>query len=159
MTNKEIARIFKRIAGLLELKGENSFKIQAYRKGASAIEQLPVEAAILLKEQKLKDIPGIGDILLKKITEIVETGKLEFYEKLKANFAEPLLLFMDIPGVGPKTAQKLYNELNINTIDELENAITSGRIADMPHIGRKTAENILNNLLNQLFRPVVNRRY
>lgn len=146
MTNKEIARILKRIAGILELKGESPFKIQAYRKGASAIEQLNVEAAVLLQEQKLGNVPSIGDALVKKIAEMVDTGQLQFYKKLTTDFPEPILLFMDIPGVGPKTAQRLFSELNINTIEELENAITSGKLDNMPHLGAKTAENILHNI-------------
>lgn len=146
MTNKEIARILKRIAGILELKGESPFKIQAYRKGASAVEQLNVEVSVLLKEQKLKDVSGIGDALVKKITEMVETGQLQFYKKLATDFPEPILLFMDIPGVGPKTAHKLFSELNVNTIEELENAITSGRLANISHLGAKTTENILHNI-------------
>jgi DNA polymerase (family 10) len=84
MNNKEIARVFQDIADLLELKGENLFKIRAYQKAARSIEHLPVEVERLAAEDKLREIPGVGEAITKKITELVTTGKLGFYEKLKA---------------------------------------------------------------------------
>jgi DNA polymerase (family 10) len=84
MNNKEIARVFQDIADLLELKGENPFKIRAYQKAARAIEHLPVEVERLVAEDKLREIPGVGEAITKKITELVTTGRLGFYEKLKA---------------------------------------------------------------------------
>ncbi len=84
MNNKEIAKVFQDIADLLELKGENPFKIRAYQKAAHFIEYLPVEVEGLAAEDKLKQIPGVGEAITKKITELVTTGKLGYYEKLKA---------------------------------------------------------------------------
>ena len=84
MNNKEIAKVFQDIADLLELKGENPFKIRAYQKAARSIEHLPVEVEGLAAEDKLREIPGVGEAINKKITELVTTGKLGFYEKLKA---------------------------------------------------------------------------
>ena len=86
MNNIEIARVFQDIADLLELKGENPFKIRAYRKVVRSIEHLPVEVEQLVKEDRLKEIPGAGEAIIKKITELVTTGKLDYYEKLKADF-------------------------------------------------------------------------
>ena len=84
MKNSEIARVFEDIADLLELKGENVFKIRAYQKAVRSIEHLPVEVEQLAKEDRLKEIPGVGEAITKKITELVTTGRLEYYEKLKA---------------------------------------------------------------------------
>ena len=86
MKNAEIAAVFQDIARLLELKKENIFKIRAYRKAAQSIEELPVEAEQLAREDRLREIPGAGEAITKKITEMVNTGRLEFYEKLKTEF-------------------------------------------------------------------------
>ena len=88
MKNTEIARVFQDIADLLELKEENQFKIRAYQRVVRSIEHLPVEVEQLVKEDRLKEIPGVGEAITKKINELVTTGHLEYYEKLKAEFAE-----------------------------------------------------------------------
>ena len=90
MNNKEIAGVFKDIARLLELKGENPFKIRAYQKAARAIEHLPVELEQLVGENRLQEVPGVGEAIAKKITELVNTGYLEYYEKLKAEFPQEI---------------------------------------------------------------------
>jgi len=84
MKNREVAQVFADIAHRLELKKENIFKIRAYRRVARSIEELPVEVEQLAKEDRLEEIPGAGEAITKKITELITTGKLEYYEKLKA---------------------------------------------------------------------------
>jgi DNA polymerase (family 10) len=84
MNNQEVAKVFEDIAHRLELKKDNIFKIRAYRKVARSIEQLPVEIGQLVREDRLKEIPGAGEAIAKKITELITTGRLEYYEKLKA---------------------------------------------------------------------------
>ncbi len=88
MKNSEIARVFQDIAHLLKLKKDNIFKIRAYEGVAGSIEQLPVEVEQLVRENRLKEIPGVGEAITKKLTELVNTGRLEYYEKLKAELAE-----------------------------------------------------------------------
>ena len=88
MNNKEIAKVFQDIADLLELKEENPFKIRAYQKAVRSIEHLPVEVEQLVDKDKITEIPGVGEAITKKITELVNTGKLDYYEKLKAEFAK-----------------------------------------------------------------------
>jgi DNA polymerase (family 10) len=144
--NAEIAKVFQDIADLLELKEENPFKIRAYQKAARSIEHLPVEVEQLVREDKLKEIPGVGEAIAKKITELVTTGRLEYYEKLKAEFPEGISTLLDVPGIGPKTALLLSNELNIKSIDELEAAIVGGKVARLYRMGDKTAENILHQI-------------
>ena len=146
MNNKQIARVFEDIADLLELKGENPFKIRAYQKVVRSIEHLPVELEQLVKEDRLREVPGVGEAINKKITELVTTGKLEYYEKLKAEFPEGLSTLLSIPGVGPKTAMLLSTELGVTSADELEAAIVGGEVARLYRMGDKTAENILHQI-------------
>ena len=88
MNNKQVAKVFQDIADLLKLKKENPFKIRAYQKVAREIKELSVEVEQLVREDRLKEIPGVGEAITKKITELVTTGKLDYYEKLKADFPE-----------------------------------------------------------------------
>jgi DNA polymerase (family 10) len=88
MTNNQIAKVFEDIAEMLKLKKDNIFKIRAYQKVAHSIGELVVELEQLVKEDRLKEIPGVGEAIAKKLTELVTTGKLEYYEKLKAEFSE-----------------------------------------------------------------------
>ena len=146
MKNSEIVKVFQDIADLLELKGENQFKIRAYQKVVRSIEHLPVEVEQLVAEDKLKKVPGVGEAITKKITELVTTGHLDYYEKLKAEFPEGISTLLDIPGVGPKTAMLLSSELGIRSADELEAAIVSGKVASLPRMGDKITENILRHI-------------
>jgi len=145
MRNTEIAKVFYDIAELLELDGENQFKIRAYQRAARVIEHLPKELEIMLREgEDLKSIPGVGDAIAKKITELLTTGKLEYYEKLRSRYPEGIGTLLEIPGIGPKTALRLVNELGITSLDELEKAVLDGRVARLFRMGQKTAENILH---------------
>jgi DNA polymerase (family X) len=146
MKNTEICKILNDIADMLEIKGENPFKIRAYQKAALSLEQLPVEAEQLVREDKLKGIPGVGEAISRKITELVTTGRLEYYENLRAGFPPGISTLLDIPTIGPKTALLLSKELDIKTVDELEAAIVSGRVAALPRMGEKTAQNILRQV-------------
>ena len=135
------------IADLLELKGENAFKIRAYQKAARAIEHYPKEIRIMLDEgENLRSIPGVGEAIAKKTTELVTTEKLGYYENLKAEFPEGITNLLAIPGIGPKTANRLSSELGISSVDALEQAIQSGRVAKLFRLGDKTANNILQQI-------------
>jgi len=146
MKNNEVANVFQDIADFLEMKGETPFKVRAYQKAVRSIEHLPVELEQLMKEGKLREVPGVGEAIAKKITELLTTGRLEYYEKLRAEFPEGVITLLDIPGVGPKTAVKLSTELGIRSVEELETAILEGRVAKLFRLGDKTAENILRHL-------------
>ena len=155
MNNKQIAKVFEDIADLLELKGENVFKVRAYQKAARAIEQSPVEVEQLVKEERLREVPGVGEAIAKKTIELVQTGKLEYYESLKAEFPPGLSALLDIPGIGPKTAMLFSKDLGVTSVDELEKALVEGKVAQLPRMGEKTAENILRHI--QAFRRKTQR--
>ena len=146
MKNSEIAKVFQDIADFLELKGEIPFKVRAYQKAVLSIEQVPVGLEQLMKEGRLKEVPGIGDAIAKKITELLTTGRLEYYERLRAEFPEGIIALLDIPGIGPKIALRLSTELGIRSVEELEAAIVEGKVASLFRLGDKTAENILRHL-------------
>jgi DNA polymerase (family 10) len=146
MKNSEVAKVFQDIADFLEMKGEIPFKVRAYQKAVRSIEHLPVELEQLMREGKLREVPGVGEAIAKKITELLTTGRLEYYEKLRAEFPEGVITLLDIPGVGPKTTVKLSTELGIRSVEELETAILEGRVARLSRLGDKTAENILRHL-------------
>jgi len=147
MKNAAIAKVFQDMADLLELKGENKFKIRAYQRAARAIEYLPKEIEVMLDEgEDLQTIPGVGEAIAKKSIELVNTGKLGAYEELKAQFPEGITRLLEIPGIGPKTANKLSTELGIQSVEELEKAIEDGRVAKLFRLGDKTAENILQQI-------------
>jgi len=145
--NSDIAQVFSEIADLLEIKGENKFKIRAYHQASRTIEQLLVEIEQMVKEgQSLQEIPGVGEAIAKKTLELVTTGRLRYYDELKAEFPEGISALLVIPGIGPKTAIRLGNELGVNSIDDLESAILDGRVAGLPRLGDKVAENILHQI-------------
>lgn len=147
MKNSEIAKVFNDIADLLELKGENAFKIRAYQKAARAIEHYPRELKAMLEQgEGLRNIPGVGEAIAKKTTELVTTGKLGYYENLKAEFPEGITNLLSIPGIGPKTANKLSSELGVTSVEQLEQAINDGLLAKVFRLGDKTADNILQQI-------------
>ena len=140
MDNAELARVFDDISLLLEVKRDSPFKIRAYRTAARAIAAHPVELRDMLGQGgDLKDIPGIGEAIAKKTTELLTTGKLEFFEKLKQSVPVGVLELMQIPGIGPRTAALLATELGIASVDELADALNSGAVARLPGLGEKTA--------------------
>jgi len=146
MNNAAIAQVFQDMAELLELKEENPFKIRAYQKAARTIESLPVELEQLMNEGRLREIPGVGEAIAKKITELLTTGKLEVYEKLRSESPAGVTTLMAIPGIGLKTALRLSKELGISTVDELEKAVVAGKVASLYRLGDKTAANIMRHI-------------
>ncbi|MBN2463991.1 MAG: DNA polymerase/3'-5' exonuclease PolX [Dehalococcoidia bacterium] len=147
MKNTAIAKVFQDMADLLELKGENVFKVRAYQRAARTIEHLPKEIEIMLQEgENLQAIPGVGEAIAKKTVELVNTGKLRVYEELKSEFPEGITTLLEIPGIGPKTANRLSNELDIKSVDDLEKAIKEGQVAGLFRLGDKTADNILQQI-------------
>jgi DNA polymerase (family 10) len=146
-TNEEIAELFDNMGALLEIKGDSVFKTRAYQRAARTIGQLssPLSQAVA-DGQNLKEIPGIGNAISDKIHELFKTGKVSTYERLKQELPQGVLSLMDIPGIGPKTAMAMGRDLGISSLEEVEQAATDGRIASLPRMGKKAAENILRHL-------------
>jgi DNA polymerase (family 10) len=145
MKNQEIAHIFNGIADILEIRGENPFRIRAYRRAAQNIEGL-AEDVTGIHEAELKKIPGIGQDLADKIQEYIKTGHLVFYEKLKKEVPSGLVEMLHVPGLGPKTVKMLFEKIKIMTIDDLERLAKKGRLKGLPGIQKKTEENILKGI-------------
>jgi len=146
MRNKELADIFTQIGDILEIVGENPFKVRAYRRVALLLENMPEEIERVYAEGRLEELPGIGEGIAKKIRELLETGKLKYFEELKAQIPEGLTELLKIPEVGPKTVQLLWKELGVTNIEELKKALDSGRIRELPGMGAKKEENIRHGL-------------
>jgi DNA polymerase (family 10) len=146
MNKDQIAEVLVNIGTLLELKGENPFKSRAYQNAARALEGLAEPVDKLVAEERLSEVKGIGDGILKKIVELVKTGKLAYYEDLKASTPPGLVLMLEIPGVGPKKIKAIHDELKIETIEELEAACKDGRVAKLKGFGEKTATNICDGI-------------
>jgi DNA polymerase (family 10) len=150
MTKNEIAEVLEEIGVLLELKGENPFKIRAYQAGARALEAIEeAELARLISEEKLGTVKGFGDALVQKITELHTTGKLEFFEKLKASIAPGLVELLQIPGLGPKKIKALHEKLGIASIAALNEACVAGKVAELDGFGVKTQEKLLAGIKNR----------
>ena len=150
MTKNEIADVLGEIGMLLELKGENPFKVRAYQTGSRALEAIEeAELARLIKAEELKTVKGIGDALSQKITELHTTGKLEFFEKLKASVEPGLVEMVQIPGLGPKKIRALREQLKLTSIAALTKACQDGSVAALDGFGEKTAEKILAGIKNR----------
>jgi len=146
MDKDKVAEILVEIGILLELKGENPFKTRAYANGARTIEGLNEPLAKIVADKRLGEIKGIGEALEQKITELVETGKLKYYDELKASISPGLIEMLDISGLGPKKIQALSNNLGVDTVDKLEAACRAGKVAELAGFGEKTQANILEGI-------------
>ncbi len=146
MDKKHVAEILEHIGILLELKGENPFKTRAYFNGARAVKGLPGDLRELVEKGEIGSVKGIGKALAEKITTLVTTGELPFYEELKAGFPPGLLDILNIPGLGPKKIRKLYTELGIDSIEVLEQACLENRISALDGFGKKMQEKILEGI-------------
>lgn len=142
-TKDQIADLLESIAQMLELKGENVFKIRAYTNAARAIETYSGDLATAAAENRLGDIPGVGKAIADKLTELIVTGQLAYYENLKAEFPPGIFEMFDLQGIGPKKIKALWDKLNVTTIAELEKACKDGRVAALAGFGKKTSDNIL----------------
>ena len=145
MKNDLVARILFEIAERLGLEGV-AFKPQAYRRAAETIESLAEPIEDLVSEGRHQDLPGVGEAIAKKIAEIIETGRLTYYEELKSRLPIDLYALTRVDGVGPKTAKLLYEALDVRTLDDLERAARDGLIRDVKGLGEKMEAKILRGL-------------
>lgn len=149
MTRENLAEVLEEIALLLELKGENPFKIRAYRQGAETVRNFDGEIVALAEKNELTGIKGIGEALRDKLHELASTGKLEFHEKLRAEFPAGLFELFDVQGLGPKKVKALYDALGISSVADLKAACNAGKVAELPGFGAKTQTKILEAIAHR----------
>ncbi|MBI1735730.1 MAG: DNA polymerase/3'-5' exonuclease PolX [Candidatus Rokubacteria bacterium] len=146
MKNYEVARQFDLMADVLELRGENPFRIRAYRRAARNLEALTEDVAVVAREDRLDDIPGIGRDLAGKIAEYLRTGRMKDLDAATRGIPRGVVEMMHVPGIGPKTAKLLYDEERITGIDALERRARAGTLKGVQGIQAKTEQNILKGI-------------
>lgn len=149
MENEEIARRFNRMGSLMEVRGEDTFRIRSYRMAAEAIETWPTPMQEIVAKEGLAgllEIPGVGKALAGKIVELIERGTFEAWEKMTAETPETVLDLLKLPGVGPKTAATFHQKFKISSLDDLRRFVKSGGLEMVDGIGPKSAERIKSAL-------------
>ncbi|MBI4834378.1 MAG: DNA polymerase/3'-5' exonuclease PolX [Planctomycetes bacterium] len=146
MKNREIADIFLQIADALEFKGENTFRVNAYRKAARTLSEMPKDIEAIAREGKLEEISGIGTGLHKKIEEYLATGKIKKLEEANEGIPDGIFDLRRIPGLGPKTLSLAFRKLKVKNVDDLKKVIENGSLAKLPMMGEKKVENISRGL-------------
>jgi DNA polymerase (family X) len=146
LTNREIADVFYAIADTMDVLGEDRFRIQAYRRAGDAVVDLAEPLASYRARDEIEAIPGVGKAIADKIRELLDTGKLQFYEKLKAKVPPGVLELLRVPNVGPRMAGRLYSELGIANLADLKAAAESGKLNDVKGFGPKTVAGILQGI-------------
>lgn len=149
MTNEEIARVFRRLADLLELQDENPFKIRSYRAAAETIEDTVTPLAELVVEggsRKLRELPGVGEAISQKIVELLETGTFKLYREVTAKIPESVLELLEVDGIGMKTLQILYRQFHITSLEDFARFVEGGGLKSVPRLSGKTAERIRESI-------------
>jgi len=153
MDNEEIARRFNRMASLMEVRGEDTFRIRSYRMAAEAIETWPTPMKEIVDKDGaagLQEIPGVGKAIAGKIVELLEHGTFDAWEKLTAETPETVLDLLELPGVGPKTAAMLHQKFKIASLNDLRKFAEGGGLETVDGIGAKTAERIKQHLTQKV---------
>ena len=145
MDNEEIARRFNQMASLMEVRGEDPFRLRSYRMAAEAIETWPTPMAEIVKSDGaggLQEIPGVGKAIAGKIVELIEKGTFDAWERMTAETPATVLDLLDLPGVGPKTAANLHQNFKIASLEDLRKFAEGGGLEMVDGIGPKSAERI-----------------
>jgi len=152
VTNREIAEVFASIGDIMDILGENRFKVLAYRRAAENIMNLGQDLRSFWRAGTLQEIPGIGPAIAEKIDELLTTGRLEFYERLQEQVPVGVVSLLQIPDVGPKTAKVLWEGLGVQSVAEVEAAGRAGRLRALPGLGARSEAKILAGI------EILNRR-
>ncbi|MGQ9560841.1 MAG: DNA polymerase/3'-5' exonuclease PolX [Candidatus Oleimicrobiaceae bacterium] len=150
MTNHEIARILLHIADILDIQGENPFKVRAYVRAAQTLQGLTQEVSTLADPAQLRELPGIGEAIAKKIQELLTTGSLRYYEELKQSPYARLTDLLRIPGMGPKHVRLVYEQLGVSSVEQLQQAAEQGKLRTLPGLGEKSEQKILEGIQQAL---------
>jgi DNA polymerase (family X) len=149
MDNRAIANRFSRLAALMEIRGDDPFRLRSYRNASEAIEVWPTPLEQIAAEEGaagLQSIPGVGKAIAGKVIELLETGTFAAWEKITAETPATVLDLMELPGIGPKTAALLHQKFKVSSLDELRKFVAGGGLETVDGIGAKTAERIKENL-------------
>ncbi|MGE0708550.1 MAG: DNA polymerase/3'-5' exonuclease PolX [Planctomycetota bacterium] len=146
MQNREIEAALSEIAQLLELKGENPFKVRAYENAARAVSSLQEEVALLIAEGRLGKVPGIGKSILAKLEELVAEGELSYLNELREGIPAGLFEVLAVPGMGPKKTKLLWEQLGVESLAGLEAACREGQVAELKGFGQKSQDKILDGI-------------
>jgi DNA polymerase (family 10) len=146
VTNDQVARVLQEIADLLEIKGENVFKVRSYARAAEAVSSLGEPIAAVAERGELSRLPGIGRSIAEKITELIETGRCQRHQELRAEFPPGLLDLLRVREIGPKTVKLLYEQLGIADLEELEAAAREHRLREVKGFGAKSEDNVLKGI-------------
>jgi DNA polymerase (family X) len=146
LTNGDLARVFHEIGDILEVQGEVAFKTIAYHRAADTIGRSPVDLVAAYRAGNPPKIPGVGQAISDKITELVTTGRMAYLERLRAEVPASLVELLQIPGLGPKAVKRLHDELGIQTMGDLEAAARSGRVRTVRGLSERTEGLILEGI-------------
>jgi DNA polymerase (family 10) len=149
MNNQEIARRFYRLSALMEIRGDDPFRLRSYRNAAEAIEVWPTSLKEIAEKEGLaglQEIPGVGKAIAGKVIDLLERGTFDAWERLVAETPETVLDLTEVPGIGPKTAALLHQRFKVSSLPELKAFITGGGLDMVDGIGPKTAERIKQSL-------------
>jgi DNA polymerase (family X) len=149
MTNQEVAAVFRRLADLLELIDENPFKTRSYRTAAETIEETSQPLAELFAQggsDKLRELPGIGEAISKKVVDLLETGTFKRFEEVKAQIPETVLELLKIDGIGIKTLQVLYRQFQITNLEDFAKFVAGGGLESVPRMNVNTQKRIRESL-------------
>jgi DNA polymerase (family 10) len=149
MDNEAIARKFYRLAALMEIRGDDPFRLRSYRNAAEALETWPTPLKQIAKDDGiagLQSIPGVGKAIAQKIIDLLDRGTFDAWERLTAETPETVLDLLELPGVGPKTAAMLHQKFKVSSLKELKKFVAGGGLDVVDGIGPKTAERIKESL-------------
>lgn len=146
LTNREIADIFETCADMLQLRGDNIHRVLSYRRASETIRALPRDLRAISAEGGLTDLTNVGKVIAAKIDEMLDTGELDFYNRLKAEIPEGLVDIMHINGVGPKKAKLFWEQLDITTVEALQKAAEENKLVDLSGMGKKSQQKILDGI-------------
>ena len=153
LSNDELARIFYEIGDMLEIRGDDAFKVGAYRRGAESIANSPLDVARAYRAGKPPKLPGVGRAIDEKLDELADTGRLRYYERLRQDVPPSVVTLLAVPGLGPRTAGELYRQGGIANLDDLEAAATSGRLRSLKGMSAKTEQRLLEGVKALRKRP------
>lgn len=146
MANAELVRAFERIADLLEIDGADGFRINSYRRAARTLKDADEDAAVLAKEGRLQELPGVGKGTAQRIQQFLDTGHIDVLDELEAKFPPGLPALLDIPGMGPKKVALVHSELGVKNLDDLKKVIASGELEKLPGLGATSVKKIAEGI-------------